>query len=241
VTTVEHRTAGAPAAARPPVVRHLFATPVAQIPCPEAGVLNPLLRDVVFAREARTTQRLSGKAETVDDLHTWAEPAASALTRWVVRMAGQMVERVSGVPLAAAASRAAQAVSSLYNTDTEPSGAEQSVAIRPVNAWASLYRRGDAHDRHMHPNTALAAVYYVDTPPGSSGLVLHDPRAGVDSFHPGIRIADEGAAIELSVDAGDLVLFPGWLAHSVPPSRAEGTRIAVSYNLAFHVDLHRPA
>jgi predicted 2-oxoglutarate/Fe(II)-dependent dioxygenase YbiX len=62
---------------------------------------------------------------------------------------------------------------------------------------------------HTHPNHLVSGVYYVRTPPEGAPLVLSDPRGRFPPF-------DE--TVTLRPAPGDLVLFPSWLTHEVPPT-----------------------
>jgi uncharacterized protein (TIGR02466 family) len=67
----------------------------------------------------------------------------------------------------------------------------------------------------------VGGVFYVRTPAGAGKLHIFDPRGksplGLDDpmahpsppFHRGVRVTPQ---------EGKLVLFPGWLVHSVVPS-----------------------
>ncbi|GHF76748.1 hypothetical protein GCM10018790_63550 [Kitasatospora xanthocidica] len=93
---------------------------------------------------------------------------------------------------------------------------------------------GDHHEAHFHPNTAIAAIYYVEVP-GTCDLDLIDPRANIDYFDPGITFAGEGRNFRLRCAPGELVLFPGWLKHAVPEFHDDSVRISMSWNLSYNI------
>ena len=75
-------------------------------------------------------------------------------------------------------------------------------AAREVNGFAasaSSKRQGAGHDWHHHIHASMSGVYYIKTPPGSSGISFDDGAESV-TFQP---------------EPGDIVVFPSWLAHSV--------------------------
>ena len=156
------------------------------------------------------------KMETHGDLSDWADPLVNRLTRWVLRAATAFVEAARGESL----DQAVQA--------TRP-GAARIVTLR---SWASVYRFGDHHNAHFHPNTAIAAIYYVASP-GICELDLVDPRANVDYYDPGITFGHEGSSIRVTCLPGDLLLLPGWLKHTVPSFADEGVRISIAWNLGY--------
>jgi uncharacterized protein (TIGR02466 family) len=195
---------------------NLFATPAARIPCPFADGVNGPLTDAVRRRVATEVKDLAFKSETVGDLTGWDEPEAHRLTAWVLSMARTLVETVRGQPLH-------RAVGADSPADV------QVIALR---SWASIYRGGDHHAAHHHPNTALAAIYYVASA-GTCELDLIDPRANVDLFDPGIGFAGEGQQVRLSCRPGELVLIPGWLKHAVPAYDDTDVRISIAWNLSY--------
>ncbi|MEU4807005.1 putative 2OG-Fe(II) oxygenase [Actinosynnema sp. NPDC023587] len=220
--------------ARPGTITRAFATPVARIGCPFGDQLNGPLTDLVLRRLGLVENKFSYKSETSADMASWCEPVVDSLTGWVLQTAREFVETVGGHPLSAVftASRARDA--NTFNTaasDRVDLSSEE-VTVAASRSWASVYRRGDQHPAHFHPNTAIAAIYYVHGP-GSCELDLIDPRSNVDYFDPGILFAGEGQNIRLRCVPGELVLFPGWLKHSVPRFDGDGVRISLSWNLVY--------
>ncbi|MGI5461068.1 TIGR02466 family protein [Streptomyces sp. CA-249302] len=212
------------------VISQTFSTPVARIPCPYADEINGPLTELVLARLDPLYKRLGYKSETPDDLTRWGDPVADRLSRWVVRMARQFTEAVTGRSL-----EASFAASMTRERGDVPSEADsRSVRIAVSRSWASVYRKGDRHEPHFHPNTALAAVYYV-TAPESCEIDLLDPRPAVDYYDPGISLAGDGHRVRMSCSPGELLLFPGWLKHGVPEFQDGSVRISVSWNLNYAV------
>ena len=68
-------------------------------------------------------------------------------------------------------------------------------------ASASSKRQGAEHAWHHHIFSSMSGVYYIKTPPGSSGITFDDGLESV-TFQP---------------EPGDIVVFPSWLAHKVGP------------------------
>ena len=195
---------------------NLFATPAARIPCPFADEINESLTNAVRRRMTTEVKDLAFKSETVGSLADWGDPAAERLTSWVLSMARTFVETVRQEPLH-------EVVGAKSPTDV------QVIALR---SWASVYRGGDHHSAHHHPNTAIAAIYYVASA-SSCELDLLDPRANVDLFDPGVTFASEGQIVRLSCRPGELVLIPGWMRHAVPHYEDPDVRISIAWNLAY--------
>lgn len=92
-----------------------------------------------------------------------------------------------------------------------------------LDAWANVNRAGDINAVHCHGSSLCSAVYYAALPEveGDFGqLMLHDPRP----FHPFHE------SISIAPDQSLLVMFPGWLKHSVNPFRGDGERVSIAFN-----------
>ena len=112
-----------------------------------------------------------------------------------------------------------------------------------VEMWANLSAAGSANEAHVHPGAVWSAVYYVDDGYAGSAesdlggeLVLYDPRLPFIRMLPfelRYRRPDgQPADTQVSIRpvAGQLVMFPPWLFHSVHPFRGSGTRISIAMN-----------
>ncbi|WP_250032677.1 putative 2OG-Fe(II) oxygenase [Paractinoplanes maris] len=195
---------------------NLFATPAARVPCPFGTEINEALTNAVRRRMTTEVKDLAFKSETVGNLTDWDDPAVDRLTGWMLGVARTFVETVRREPLH-------EAVGAKTATD---------VQILPQRSWASIYRGGDHHSAHNHPNTAIAAIYYVASA-STCELDLFDPRVNVDLFDPGITFASEGQIVRISSRPGELVLIPGWMKHAVPQYGDADVRISIAWNLAY--------
>ncbi|MFJ5850789.1 TIGR02466 family protein [Streptomyces sp. NPDC092903] len=209
----------------------MFSTPVARIVCPFAADINALLAELVVERAGGSGKTFSYKAETSGELTSWGDPSVDRLTRWVARAAHQVVEALTGKTLAAAYTESLHREAGAAAVGGEQ---ETRVGVAVSRSWASLYRPGDDHEAHFHPNTALAAIYYVSAPK-TCELDLLDPRPYVDYFDSGISFAGDRHRVRISCLPGELVIFPGWLRHGVPPYTGDGERISLSWNLNYAV------
>ncbi|MGW3956833.1 putative 2OG-Fe(II) oxygenase [Streptomyces sp. NPDC004752] len=211
-----------PAGASTASITQMFSTPLARVLCPYADEWNGRLS--ACAVEQADKGRDFGYKREAPDLSAWGEPAADGLTRWVGGICRQLVEKLTGRCLAEAYA---------LSRGREGGGAgEALVGITALRSWASVYRRGDRHEPHFHPNTAWSAIYYV-AGDGGCELDLFDPRPFVGYFDPGIALAGEDQRVRLRCMPGELVLFPGWLRHAVPDVQDDGVRISLSWNLNY--------
>lgn len=114
-----------------------------------------------------------------------------------------------------------------------------------TGCWGNVNPPGGRNSPHTHPNNYLSGVYYVSLPGGASNLVLHDPRAQAHVMMPPVATFSPytGNTSTLGVKEGRMVLFPGWLTHSVPVNASSDDRVSIAFNLMFrtYVEQASPA
>lgn len=115
---------------------------------------------------------------------------------------------------------------------TTARGAELSWGI---SAWANVSGAGAGNASHIHGGNYWSAVYYVQVGEGEGGrLRLHDPRLpGLRMHSPVLRFTDAGPELTYQIrpKAGQMLLFPAWLSHSVEPWAGSGQRISIAMNI----------
>lgn len=110
-------------------------------------------------------------------------------------------------------------------------------ASHPLVVWVSVHQASSIHQPHVTADALVGGVYYVAVPPGSGKLELYDPRGKhpndlrdpMEPSHPPFH-----RTIQFQPRPNILILFPGWLVHSVKPSTnvpADGYRVSISLNL----------
>jgi uncharacterized protein (TIGR02466 family) len=112
------------------------------------------------------------------------------------------------------------------------------VSLRIEQCWANVHRRDGMTLEHNHSPIHMNAVYYLDVPEGSGPLVLRNPLEYTVANCP-LASPDDVLERKLEVQAGDLVIIPGWLNHYVPASRSDDMRIVLTFNIVGHK--HREA
>ncbi len=78
--------------------------------------------------------------------------------------------------------------------------------------WAVGYGPGDSAQSHLHGPTCASWVFYLSTPEGSPGLTF-----------------DEWG-ITIPAQEGRLIIFPGWLWHSVAAHPGPEQRLVIAGN-----------
>jgi uncharacterized protein (TIGR02466 family) len=112
-----------------------------------------------------------------------------------------------------------------------------------VQAWAMVMRTGDHTVVHDHSESHFSVVYYPDVGdaelaqyPDSGKLCFVDPRRG-GTVISGIDLFP--SQFSITPQAGQLVVFPGWLQHYVQPYRGVRPRVSISCNVRLEAEARR--
>ena len=114
--------------------------------------------------------------------------------------------------------------------------------------WFQCSRDGAFHDIHTHGNCSWSGVYIVqiDDPGRRSSHPVYGAANGVTRLYGppfsalGGAFVDVGNAYlqpphqDIEPLAGQLLLFPSWLAHKAMPYDGELERVIVSFNASIH-------
>ncbi|MEX0808376.1 MAG: putative 2OG-Fe(II) oxygenase [Dongiaceae bacterium] len=108
-------------------------------------------------------------------------------------------------------------------------------------SWANVYRAGDYAMPHSHPAATVSLLYVVDIGTDEAAGKDHtedDPLSGhfaiVDPRYPACCKAEPGRVtnpVMPKLSPGMMLLFPGWLVHSVNPHRGTRPRITMTWNV----------
>jgi uncharacterized protein (TIGR02466 family) len=101
--------------------------------------------------------------------------------------------------------------------------------------WVNVLDAGGRQAMHNHANSFISGVIYLTpTHPGSQTVFMKSPggtdfmfRNDHDGVTPNEFCADKW--VSPAPEPGDLVLFPSYVMHAVPPNRGE-RRITLSFN-----------
>lgn len=109
--------------------------------------------------------------------------------------------------------------------------------------WAAVYPGGKAdvtHYYHAHQESLVSFVMYVATPDPGTPMTIADPRGAppIEDFEYFQPLGDLGIdgeppfhrTLEFHPGEGDVIVFPSYAIHKVPPHVAIGTRVAWACN-----------
>lgn len=87
--------------------------------------------------------------------------------------------------------------------------------------WGCMYKKGGYMRPHTHHETFYNACFYVK----------NTPRGKITFTHPSPHRFNAG--FDLIPQAGDLLIWPGWLYHEVPPVKEDGIRISIPSKIEY--------
>lgn len=114
--------------------------------------------------------------------------------------------------------------------------------------WFQVSRDGAYHDVHTHGNCSWSGVYIVQIDERERRVThpVYGPANGVTRLYGphfatlGGALVDAGNAylqpphVDVAPRAGQLLLFPSWLAHKALPYAGELDRVIISFNATVH-------
>lgn len=98
--------------------------------------------------------------------------------------------------------------------------------------WMNLLKAGGSQFMHTHANSFASGIFYITTPAPSAATVFRKPSPGGEFiFRNDVPLGHYSADTWQVPDikAGDLVLYPSYLMHGVPPNDGP-ERITVAFN-----------
>jgi len=102
--------------------------------------------------------------------------------------------------------------------------------------WLNVLETGGSQFMHTHANSFISGVVYITKPHASTNTVFRKSAGGGEFlFKNDVPIGhySSDSWVVSDVEPGDLVLFPSYLLHGVPPNQG-GQRITVAFNAIPH-------
>lgn len=188
------------------------------------------LRDYILANEGESRRKLNspqrahpGVFESEFNFLDWPSPVTGELKQFLLGHLAGVVRNAAGLDEAATA------------------------RLRIQNhCWFHITRNGGYFQHHNHPMASWSLVYCVDPgdpePPNefeAGHLVFHDPRATASMYldPANRRWARDFSfdAVRMRPEAGEVLIFPSYVHHTVEPYRGDRPRISVAANFWFGV------
>ena len=101
--------------------------------------------------------------------------------------------------------------------------------------WGNRNPKGSKHHEHVHPNSIISGVFYLRQDPKLPPIQFSKSNQEAMKLDPRKYNTYNAETFLLPCTAGELILFPSNLRHSVPVNMGEEERISLSFN-TFSVD-----
>ena len=95
----------------------------------------------------------------------------------------------------------------------------QGVPFMPYDCWGAIYSKGNYTKTHEHWPQIWSWVYNVECCEQCAPLIFNDAPQGAHYVYP---------------KSGNMILFPGWIRHSVPEHQCDHDRIILAGNLGMN-------
>jgi uncharacterized protein (TIGR02466 family) len=102
--------------------------------------------------------------------------------------------------------------------------------VRVTQSWVNKSGKGRAHHYHTHPNSLISGVFYLKFNKNNPPITFHNTRYQDTTFSQIMPNEFNTEAFMPYLQAGDLIIFPSNLGHSVTANQDEEVRISLSFN-----------
>jgi uncharacterized protein (TIGR02466 family) len=105
-----------------------------------------------------------------------------------------------------------------------------------ANAWVNINKKGGFNSIHTHGRFHISGVYYVKQPAvrsGQSGMIEFVNSRFDHHIHQELNANAFAPKVSMRPKAGEMIVFPSTLLHSVYPNDTEEERITIAWNLIF--------
>lgn len=109
--------------------------------------------------------------------------------------------------------------------------------VKLVSSWINLHKTGNSSRRHIHGNSMLGGVLFLDTPPETGEFLVFNPAVnGTRLFSTHIdpvksNITQYNAEYHtVKPQTGQCLLFPSYLPHTVTENTSNQSRWTIGFN-----------
>jgi uncharacterized protein (TIGR02466 family) len=99
-------------------------------------------------------------------------------------------------------------------------------------AWMNVLETGGSQFMHTHANSFVSGIVYLTTPHPSAHTMFRKPAGGGEFIFKNDVPLDHYSSdtwLFRDASAGDLLLYPSYLSHGVPPNEGE-RRVSLAFN-----------
>ncbi len=106
-----------------------------------------------------------------------------------------------------------------------------------TDSWINVYRRGEQAGAHMHHNSLVSGVLYLNATDAGGDIVFHRDVQSQVPFPPALDLDLDSFNIYNCKSWGyrpktnDICLFPSVVSHSVEPNGSDEPRCSLAFNV----------
>src|SRR5690606_26920559 len=106
-----------------------------------------------------------------------------------------------------------------------------------TDSWINIHRRGDWAGAHVHHNSLISGVLYLQVPDNGGDIVFHRDGMSQIPFPPALDLDVDSYNLYNCKSWGhrpktyDICLFPSMVMHSVDPNQSDAERICLAFNV----------
>ena len=110
------------------------------------------------------------------------------------------------------------------------------ISMNITTSWVNRYSKGDLTHQHHHSNSIISGVYYLEDCDHTAPIQFHRAPGYVNLWPNTINLPIKTHnALNIDVvtvipKAGELIMWPSHLAHSVPPNQSDQLRHTIAFN-----------
>lgn len=116
-------------------------------------------------------------------------------------------------------------------------GVSRNVEFYVTNSWINVHRRGQAAGAHLHHNSLISGVLYLQASERSGDIVFHRDVLSLIPFPPALDLDMDVFNIynckswSYRPKTNDICLFPSVVSHSVEPNESDAERCCLAFNV----------
>lgn len=102
--------------------------------------------------------------------------------------------------------------------------------LQDNGSWFNIYTRYDFQETHVHPTSAISAIYILACSDDGARIFLNSPISNMYHIKKTVEKQEMVDQVICKSIPGTLVIFPSYLPHAVERHESDNLRISLSYN-----------